>query len=213
MNKLFLLLLLITFSINLYSIEMVKIKNEKSKDFFISKTEITVKEFNKFLGYKNRKKVKGNEKKPVSNIKWKDAVEYCNWMSEQENLEKCYDTNFKLDSTKNGYRLPLSKEWKEISKKIFFSKFNLREMIIKLFKKSYDGILKKIYVGSKDTMIIDLYGNRWEWLSDGLRTSHRYLRGSQWITKEKNFKQHTINRANYKKDYSNRYIGFRVVKN
>ena len=42
------------------------------------------------------------------------AVAYCNWLSEQEGLEKCYGelgNRGNEDITKNGYRLPTEAEW------------------------------------------------------------------------------------------------------
>ncbi len=61
----------------------------------------------------------GHEKRPVSYVTWYGAIAYCNWLSECEGLEKCYNEknitgterlkNF--DITKNGYRLPTDAEW------------------------------------------------------------------------------------------------------
>ncbi|QDU28866.1 Serine/threonine-protein kinase PknB [Anatilimnocola aggregata] len=51
---------------------------------------------------------------PVSQIVWNEAVAYCNWLSEQENLEPCYrqDVNtWHFLPGKNGYRLPSEAEW------------------------------------------------------------------------------------------------------
>ena len=60
---------------------------------------------------------------PVFNISWLEAIEYCNWLSIQENLEVCYKIIQNADGTKtvkwnekaNGYRLPTVAEWEAVS--------------------------------------------------------------------------------------------------
>ncbi len=64
------------------------------------------------------------EKRPVENVTWYDAVYYCNARSTKEGLEPAYtitvtkveenhitEANVTLDMTKNGYRLPTLAEW------------------------------------------------------------------------------------------------------
>jgi formylglycine-generating enzyme required for sulfatase activity/serine/threonine protein kinase len=61
------------------------------------------------------------EDSPVTQITWTDAVEFCNWLSDQEKLTRAYDANApnaKLNGTpwqlvwgRNGYRLPTEAEW------------------------------------------------------------------------------------------------------
>lgn len=49
---------------------------------------------------------------PVVNITWNDAQAYCNWLSELEGLEPCYDFSTEtFDTSKTGYRLPTEAEW------------------------------------------------------------------------------------------------------
>lgn len=59
----------------------------------------------------------GYEQNPVRRVTWYGSVAYCNWLSEQRGLEKCYG---EIDNrgndpsvwrTKNGYRLPTEAEW------------------------------------------------------------------------------------------------------
>jgi hypothetical protein len=43
---------------------------------------------------------------------WPGAVTYCNWLSDQNGLQSCYDlTTWNCDFTQNGYRLPTEAEW------------------------------------------------------------------------------------------------------
>jgi formylglycine-generating enzyme required for sulfatase activity len=49
---------------------------------------------------------------PVIEANMFGAIAFCNWLSEQEGLTPCYETNqWTCDMTANGYRLPTEAEW------------------------------------------------------------------------------------------------------
>ena len=49
---------------------------------------------------------------PAVGIRWCGAAAYCNWLSTQNGLTPCYNTQTWIcDFTKNGYRLPTEAEW------------------------------------------------------------------------------------------------------
>jgi eukaryotic-like serine/threonine-protein kinase len=52
---------------------------------------------------------------PVTVITWRDAVQFCNWLSERENLKPCYTRDSKgswvLLAAGEGYRPPTEAEW------------------------------------------------------------------------------------------------------
>jgi formylglycine-generating enzyme required for sulfatase activity len=49
---------------------------------------------------------------PMVMVSWHGAAAYCNWRSQQENRELCYDlSTWTCDFTKKGYRLPTEAEW------------------------------------------------------------------------------------------------------
>ncbi len=53
--------------------------------------------------------------RPVVGISWKEAVAFCNWLSDQESLPRAYESygdSFRLITPRtNGYRLPTEAEW------------------------------------------------------------------------------------------------------
>jgi len=49
---------------------------------------------------------------PMGMVSWYGAVAYCNWKSQQEGLESCYNlSTWQCDFTKDGFRLPTEAEW------------------------------------------------------------------------------------------------------
>jgi sulfatase modifying factor 1 len=49
---------------------------------------------------------------PMVGVNWYGAVAYCNWRSQREGKQPCYDlSTWTCDFTKNGYRLPTEAEW------------------------------------------------------------------------------------------------------
>lgn len=102
-------------------------KSVKLSDFYISKYEVTQKEWVEIMG-SNPAAFKG-ENLPVEMVSWYDCVEYCNKRSIKEGLQPYYgieqdkkdpDNKNEIDSIKwkiatntqaNGYRLPTEVEW------------------------------------------------------------------------------------------------------
>ncbi|NIT55653.1 MAG: SUMF1/EgtB/PvdO family nonheme iron enzyme [Aliifodinibius sp.] len=49
---------------------------------------------------------------PMIEVSWYGAVAYCNWRSQQEGKEACYNLSaWECDFSKHGYRLPTEAEW------------------------------------------------------------------------------------------------------
>lgn len=161
--------------------------------FVISKYPVLFKEFDSYCKSVNIKTPDdegwGRENRPVINISWYEAVEFCNWKSRQSGCSACYNINKKIHDPKNlnkydelkwsikcdfnanGYRLPTEAEWEFAAKGRISdntSRKNNPEIdLIAWFKDNSEN--RTHPAGLKNPNIIGLYdiiGNVWEWCWD-----------------------------------------------
>ena len=90
-----------------------------TRRFYFSYREVSNGQFRKFRPTHDSGQVSGNglnrDRQPVVMVSWNDAAQYCNWLSEADELPPFYlvedgvVTGFDAGST--GYRLPSEAEW------------------------------------------------------------------------------------------------------
>jgi formylglycine-generating enzyme required for sulfatase activity len=83
-----------------------------TRPFLMGSTEVTQRQWLELMP--SNPSLFPGENKPVHNVSWLDAVEYCNRRSAMEGLDSCYVFNGAMvfcDFERNGYRLPTEAEW------------------------------------------------------------------------------------------------------
>ena len=139
--------------------------------FLIDKHLVTQEQFQKVMGA-NPSRWKG-DKNPVEQLRWSDAVRFCNKRSELEGLQPCYDLKtLTCDFNANGYRLPTEAEWEYACRAGTATAYFFGDSPAKLgeyawFDKNSGGHPRP--VGQKQPNpwgLYDMAGNVWEWCND-----------------------------------------------
>ena len=209
--------------------------------FEISKFEVTVWEWKQYAKAKkikmpNAPKWGWNDKLPMNNITWEEAISYCNWLSKQEGLTPVYSMNgpfYACNFAANGYRLPTEAEWEyaakggKLSKGFKYSGSNTLDEIA-WHKGNSNGVPH--VVGSKlqnELGLYDMSGNVWEWCWDWYNKDYykiengknpkgpengekKCVRGGSWDSQPNYIRP--SNRISTAPEKTHEFYGFRLVK-
>lgn len=160
--------------------------------------------------------------RPVETVTWKDAIIFCNKISELAGLTSCYTINsnegvIHFDINADGYRLPTEAEWQYACQAgtniIRYGELDK----IAWYKENSNNETHPI--GRKEPNewgLYDMLGNVWEWCSDiydeTVYGEYRVFRGGGWFDKERNVMA-TTRRRSHPTSFKIDDLGFRIARN
>jgi formylglycine-generating enzyme required for sulfatase activity len=139
--------------------------------FYMDKCLVTQEQYQKAMGANpSRWKVGKN---PVEQVRWSDAVKFCNRRSELENLQPCYDLKtWNCNFGANGYRLPTEAEWEYACRAGTATAYFFGDNPSKLGEYAWfdkNSARRAQPVGQKlpnPWGLYDMCGNVWQWCND-----------------------------------------------
>jgi len=145
--------------------------------FRIDKYEVTQEEYQRVTG-SDPSRWKGAQN-PVEQIRWADAVHYCNARSRLEGLQPAYDvTTGQCDFAADGYRLPTEAEWEYAARAGTETRHCFGDSPSELELHAWfkgNSTRGPHPVGQKEPNpwgLYDMYGNVWEWCHDFYREDY-----------------------------------------
>lgn len=210
--------------------------NVSLSGYYISRTEVTQAEWNKYM--KAARFSMAGDNLPADNITWYEAVLYCNKRSEDEGLTPCYKffgtsvspvvtCNFKA----NGYRLPTEAEWEYAARAQKLTIYSGAEAPgpVAWYKDNATRRIQPVRTKSPNFFgLYDMTGNVSEWCWDWFDANYpkimpfinptgpetgtsKVVRGGNAETPEGNSLELTY-RSKALPGTAYKYIGFRVVR-
>ncbi len=157
--------------------------------FAMGRTEVTQESYERVMG--RNPSHRAGPKLPVTNVSWRDAIEYCNRRSEQEGLTPCYNLDtYQCDFRKTGYRLPTEAEWLHAAETSTIPGEHLELANIgSRNTKSVTELRAEMASRSEKPVgsyapnahgLYDMLGNVWEWTYDYFNTQTALITGTEF---------------------------------
>ena len=152
--------------------------------FWMGKYEVTHREFQEIMGY-NPNNFTGDLNRPVEQVTWFDAVEYCNKLSQKEGFTPVYTITGRTPATgypitaatvtanwdANGYRLPTEAEWEYACRAGTTTAYNTGDNIslgqANFYSDEWQGMTTPVGSYAPNAWgLCDMHGNVFEWCWD-----------------------------------------------
>jgi formylglycine-generating enzyme required for sulfatase activity len=147
-----------------------------SKDFYLSKIEVTCSLWQSVMG-NNPSANSGSY--PVTNVSWFEAIEFCNKFSKMQGLQLYYtiasDSTVAFDSNASGWRLPTEAEWECACRAGTLGDYAGFGDLDSLGWYSSNSGYAAHPVAAKEANqfgVYDMHGNVWEWCWDWYDASY-----------------------------------------
>jgi formylglycine-generating enzyme required for sulfatase activity len=183
--------------------ERLQQRQRIGRHFAIAAKSVTVEQFRCFLkshGSKGLRRLPTPDC-PVTMLSWHLAAEYCNWLSEQEGLELCYEPIDKrnreagMKSVPNclqrtGYRLPTEEEWEcacragTLTSRYYGESVDLLRNYGWYVENSGSRSWDVASLKPNDWGLFDMHGNVWNWCHnehDARKLEKSSFRGGSYV--------------------------------
>ena len=140
-----------------------------TRDFYIGRYEVTQEEYVTMVG-NNPSHNPENDRRPVENVSWYDAVRFVNALSTFEDDEPCYDNNGNVIGGGGnpyeceGYRLPMEAEWEYATRAGTTTKYYYGDTLTDLMVNTRVSVVGEKY--QNPWGLYDVHGNVEEWVYD-----------------------------------------------
>ncbi len=160
-----------------------------------------------------------DKEKPVTDVSWYNAIDFCNLLSDKIGLKKYYAIDGKSverNLSSKGFRLPTDEEW-QLAAQAGVQKYRYGNIDdICWYENNSEGSKQDVAQKAENSFgLFDMLGNVWEWCWDIYDVErygdYRVFRGGSWASDERSCGS-TVRRKSMP-DLRIDDLGFRIAQN